>query len=212
MLMLWARQTGKSTTTAVLALHHAIYRPGSLILVLSRSLRQSNELFRKIVEFLDSLPSPPRVRSRTALMLQLENGSRIISLPGSEETIRGYSGAALLIIDEASLVPDELYATVRPMLATSNGRLILLSTPFGKRGFFYEAFANGGPDWQRFTVSADQCPRIPREFLEEERRTLTAQWYAQEYECVFVSSLSQVFDPEVVRAAFDERAYALPWE
>jgi hypothetical protein len=212
MLLLCARQTGKSTTIAVLALHQAIYRARSLILLLSPSLRQSSELFLKVMSILEALPRQPRLHSRSAVTLQLANGSRIISLPSSEGTIRGYSGASLLIIDEASRVADDLYATVRPMLATSAGRLICLSTPWGKRGFFYEAFANCDPSWARFTVTGDQCPRITSEFLEEERRTLNAQWFAQEYFCEFISPVSQVFDRDTVMAAFDKRAYALSWE
>ena len=128
------------------------------------------------------------------------NGSRVVSLPCSEGTIRGYSGAALLVIDEASRVPDELFAAVRPMIATSSGAIICLSTPFGKRGFFYEAYVNGGPRWERFKVTAEECPRISRQFLEEERLIHNANSFAQEYVCEFVSTSSQVFDHDLIMA------------
>jgi hypothetical protein len=98
------------------------------------------------------------------------------------------------------------------MLATSSGRLICLSTPFGKRGFFYEAFVNGGATWQRFKVTAEQCPRISAQFLEEERRIHSTLWVAQEYGCEFVSTFSQVFDPDLIMAAFDDDVYAFSWE
>ncbi len=75
------------------------------------------------------------------MTLRLENGSRIVSLPGTEGTVRGFSGVALLIVDEASRVDDALYHAVRPMLAVSHGKLVLLSTPWGKRGFFYREWA-----------------------------------------------------------------------
>jgi hypothetical protein len=65
--------------------------------------------------------------------MTLANGSRIISLPGDEETIRGYSGVRRLIVDEASRVLDPLYFAIRPMRApmraVSQGRMICLSTP-----------------------------------------------------------------------------------
>ena len=175
-LLLCARQTGKSTATAVIALHRAIYRPRSLVLLLSPGLRQSQELFRKTMELFDAISKKPAVVKRSAVELELVNGSRVVSLPCSEGTIRGYSGAALLVIDEASRVPDELFAAVRPMIATSSGAIICLSTPFGKRGFFYEAYVNGGPRWERFKVTAEECPRISRQFLEEERRTTQRQF------------------------------------
>src|SRR5262249_25704588 len=88
-------------------------------------------------------------------------------------------------IDEAARVPDELYRAVRPMLAVSNGRLICLSTPYGKRGFFHDAWANGGDDWHRIEVPADRINRITPQFLEQERRALGPSWYLQEYFCRF---------------------------
>jgi hypothetical protein len=103
--------------------------------------------------------------------MELANGSRIVSLPGDEQTIRGYSGVALLAIDEAARVPDDLYRAVRPMLAVSGGRLVCLSTPYGKRGWFFETW-KGGSGWQRARITADQCPRITPEVLAEEERAI----------------------------------------
>ena len=70
--------------------------------------------------------------------LELPNGSRIVGLPANDDTVRGYSGATMLLIDEAARVPDAMYAAVKPMLATTSGEMWLMSTPHGKRGFFYK--------------------------------------------------------------------------
>jgi hypothetical protein len=184
-----ARQAGKSTTVAALAFHTALFTPRSLVLLLSRSLRQSGELFRKVLEFHTALTvrggAGLGAARKSSLRLELANGSRIISLPGQEGTLRGYSGVRLLLIDEAARVPDALYKAVRPMLAVSGGRLVCLSTPFGRRGFFYEAWQNGGPSWLRFEVRGSQVARIPAAFLEEELHTLGRSWYNQEYGCSF---------------------------
>ncbi len=99
--------------------------------------------------------------------MQLTNGSRIEALPGTEKTIRGFSGVDLLVLDEAARVDDELYFAVRPMLAISGGALMMLTTPHGKRGVFYEEWT-GGAGWERYEVPAAECPRIPEAFLEEE--------------------------------------------
>src|SRR5262249_56619828 len=107
----------------------------------------------------------------------------------------GFSGVNLLIIDEASRVADELYYSVRPMLAVSGGRLVALSTPFGTRGWWYEAWRSREP-WQRFEVPATRCPRVSLAFLEEERRALGPWWYAQEYECVFADAQTAAFGLE----------------
>jgi len=197
-----SRQTGKSTITALLALHEALYRPPALVLLLSPSLRQSQELFRKVKDALAALgPDAPALAEESALRLEWANGSRIVCLPGKEQTIRGFSGVSLLVVDEASRVPDELYYSIRPMLAVSGGRIILLSTPFGRRGAFYDAWTNGGPAWERVSVAATDCPRIPAGWLAEERRAIGPWWFEQEYLCRFKDTLDQVFRSEDVDAA-----------
>lgn len=200
-LLLCSRQSGKSTAVGALATHAAQYDAGSLTLLLGAAQRQAQELFRKVKAFYFSMPDRVPVKQESALQLELTNGSRVIALPGKEETIRGYSGVDLLVIDEAARVPDELYASVRPMLAVSGGRLIALSTPFGTRGWFYEAWRSED-DWQRHKVTAYQCPRISAEFLEEERRTLGHWWFAQEYEVQFMDAISAAFRHEDIEALF----------
>lgn len=197
------RQSGKSTTAATLGLHTALYVPGSLVLLISPSLRQSSELFRKVGDQLDRLAVKPRLVEDNKLSFELEGGSRVVSLPSSEGTIRGFSGATLIIEDEASRVGDDLYRAVRPMLAVSAGRLILMSTPFGKRGHFFEEWTNGGATWERVEVKATECPRISAAFLEEERASLGDWWYRQEYCCEFVETVDQVFGYDLVMAAMN---------
>ena len=194
------RQSGKSTMTAIIALHRALYHPGSLVLCLAPALRQSQELFGKVLGFYRDLDCPVAPQGERRLSLELENDSRIITLPGSEKTIRGFSGAALLIVDEASRGADELYFAVRPMLAVSGGSLMMLSTPYGKRGVFFEEWT-GGEGWERYEVPASEVPRIPPEFLEEERRALPSWVFRQEYECSFEETEDQVFTHEMVEGA-----------
>jgi hypothetical protein len=194
------RQSGKSTMTGLIALHRALYHPGSLILCLAPALRQSQELFGKVLGFYRDLGRPVAPQAERKLSLELENDSRIVTLPGTEKTIRGYSGAALLIVDEAARVDDELYFAVRPMLAVSGGALIMLTTPHGKRGVFFEEWT-GGQGWERYEVKAEECPRITPEFLEEEREALPSWVYRQEYECSFEETEDQVFTHEMVERA-----------
>lgn len=198
-----SRQSGKSTITAILALHHALNNSGALVLVLSPSLRQSGELFKKVIGFYRDLGKPIPSDIETTLTLQLRNKSRIVSLPGKEQTVRGFSGVSLLIIDEAAQVAEELYYSVRPMLAVSQGRIILLSTPFGKRGFFFNEWSTS-PTWKKIKITADQCPRISRDFLNEERIALGDWWFQQEYYCIFGDNLTSVFRCEDIQRAFAE--------
>jgi hypothetical protein len=197
------RQSGKSTMSGVIALHRALYHPGSLILCLAPALRQSQELFGKIAGFYRDLGRPVSPLGERKLSLELENGSRIVTLPGTERTIRGFSGASLLLVDEAARVDDGLYYAVRPMLAVSGGALMMLSTPAGRRGVFFEEWTEA-QSWKRYEVPASECPRISEEFLEEERRALPVRIYRQEYFNSFEETDDQVFSYEDVQAAMSE--------
>jgi predicted phage terminase large subunit-like protein len=194
LLLLCSRQAGKSTVAAALALREAILSPPALVLLLSPTLRQSGELFRdKVLRLYNALGRPVLPARLTATELELTNGSRIVSLPENEETVRGFSSVSLLIIDEAARVSDDLYRAVRPMLAVSGGKLVCLSTPFGKRGFFHDAWQDGGSAWKRVEVHAEDTPRITPEFLAEERLALGSAWFAQEYLCSFESMQGALF-------------------
>ncbi len=190
----------------------ALLQPGSLTLLLSPTLRQSGELFRdKVLRLWRALGSPLAGRPPTQLTLELVNGARVVSLPENEEGVRCYSGVSLLVIDEAARVSDALYRAVRPMLAVSRGRLIGLSTPFGKRGWFHEAWTSAGP-WERFKATATDCPRITQEFLAEERAALGERWYRQEYDCSFEEAVGSVFSEADVWYAQTADEAKSPWD
>jgi Terminase large subunit, T4likevirus-type, N-terminal len=157
-------------------------------------------LFAKVISFYRDLGKPVPAHAENKLSLELENSSRIMTLPGTEKTIRGFSGAALIILDEAAQVDDGLYFAVKPMLAVSGGVLMMLSTPYGKRGVFFEVW-EGGLQWERYEVPASQCPRISEEFLEEERASLPPFIFRQEYECSFEETEDQVFTTDMIDRA-----------
>jgi hypothetical protein len=206
-LLVAGRQCGKSQVCAVAALHNALFSPDSLILCLAPSLRQSQELFGQIItayRALENVPVPPQAERK--LSLELDNGSRIVTLPGSEKTIRGFSNVAMLLVDEAARVDDALYYAVRPMLAVSGGTLIMLSTPFGRRGIFFETYtqAQDHGDWEIFHAPATECPRISLEFLEEERQSMGDWWFSQEYEAKFMGTPGAWFTDEIMVDFMDD--------
>ncbi|GIW83084.1 MAG: hypothetical protein KatS3mg105_4891 [Gemmatales bacterium] len=197
-----ARQSGKSTAAAALALGQAHQRPGSLILVVAPSLRQSSELLRKVKEIDRAQGCRVARRRNSNTLLEFANHSRVVSLPGCEATIRTFSSVELLLIDEAARVPEDLYASVRPMLAVSWGRLVCLSTPFGQRGFFWREWVGDG-DWLRICVPWQKCPRISADFIESERRSLGDAWIRQEYECSFEALEGLVYPDFAEQCAYD---------
>src|SRR5262249_16031821 len=203
-LLCCCRQAGKTVVTVLLALWVALYEAPALVLILSPSLRQSGEAFRTLMGFYAKLKGIPELREESVLRSELPNGSRIVSLPGTERTVRGYSKADLIIIAEAARVEDSLLVATRPMMAVSVGgdRLIALSTPAGKRGWFYEAWINGGDTWHRVRVPASECPRISEAFLQEELKELGALRFSEEYQLEFVEPDQAVFPTSIVDAAF----------
>jgi hypothetical protein len=204
------RQWGKSTVTAARAVFEACSKAGSLTLVVSPSERQSGELVRKARRFAAMVEGKVRGDGQNRCSLLFGNGSRIVGVPSREDTVRGFSAVSLLLVDEASRVEDELYDAVRPMLAVSNGSMWLMSTPNGKRGFFWEEWSMGGDQWKRVEVPATECPRISKEFLERERaRAWREEWFRQEYMCEFLDSDDWVFPRDLIEGAFSDEVRPL---
>lgn len=197
-----SRQWGKSTITAVKAVHQAYYHPNSLILAVSPSARQSAEFLRKASAFLHKLEIRPRGDGDNEMSLLFPNGSRIVGLPGVEDTIRCFSSVNLLLIDEASRVEDDLFHAVNPMLAASNGSLWLISTPNGRQGFFYDCWTQQGAGWTKIAIPATDCPRISPDFLAWERRIMPLRKFQQEYLCQFNDHEDAWFTVDVIRRAF----------
>jgi len=180
-----SRQSGKSVIASIIALRTTLYKSDQLVLVLSPSLRQSSYLFSsKIVAAARRLKAvdllPVTITGITATSITFSNGSRIVSLPDSEATIRGYSNVSCLIADEASRISPELFVAVRPMLATSKGRLVMVSTPWIRQGDFYHAMTDDDSGFEIYKVSALEIDRISDDFLDEERKAL-GPFFACEY-------------------------------
>ena len=208
-MLLCSRQSGKSTVAALLTLQTALFVPQAQIVVVSPTQRQSSELFRTIVNYLGRLSDAPKLTAESTQRAELSNGARILALPGTEKTIRGIAGVDLVVMDEASRVEDELLTAVRPMMATKpDSRLVALTTPAGKRGWFYEAWVGDEP-WERVKVPASACPRITPEYLAEELRALGSIKFSEEYELEFHDPEEAVFPLAVIEAAFSNEVLPL---
>jgi Terminase large subunit, T4likevirus-type, N-terminal len=196
-LYLASRQSGKSSVAAVRGLHRAMYEPRSLILLVSPSLPQSQEIFRKCLTYYRELGRPHGVRNESALRLELGNRSRIISLPGSEKTGVGYS-ADLIVVDEAAETPSQLIEAMLPSVAVTEGSIVALTSPKGARGWFYELWTQPEVEevWERYLISADECPRITEEIIAGAQMTRGPRHVRQEYYCSFEADEAAFFNPE----------------
>ena len=198
------RQWGKSTVTAAMALHRALTRPGTDTLVLAPSERQSAEFLWKAAAFARRLGIKPRGDGKNKTSLLLENRSRLVGLPAREATTRGFSNVTLMLVDEAALVEDAHFEAMMPVLAASNGGLWLMSTPSGRRGFFYKFWEYGGDGWLRVMAPATECSRINAEFLKEERANKSDRMYRQEYLCEFLDHEGAAFAGDLLESAYSD--------
>ncbi len=206
------RQVGKSLVSGLLSLHVALTIRESLVLLIAPSQDQSKESARTVRQMAAALglatSESAELITPTALSasrIEFGNGSRVIALPGrSESTIRGYGAPALIVADEASRIVEDTFSALRPMLVASpNGRLILLSTPWQKSGTFYRTWTGDSPVWERIEVSTAECPRLSLEFLAEEKRDLPIWVYQREYEGLFTDDNLTLFSAELIAAALD---------
>jgi len=199
------RQFGKTTALALKATHTALYHPGSVTLYITPTRRQTAEPLRRIAAFLRQLNIPTRSDGLCRPSLVLPNGSRILGLPSTPDTLRGYS-PNLVIVDEAAYCSPELEAVLRPMMMnnTEPRSFWLASTPNGRQGMFYDTYTQTtDPRWHKFTRTAYECPRIKQEFLAMERERLGADRFAQEYLCEFHENQRALFPSRTITAAFD---------
>ena len=196
------RQTGKSTVISIKASEYAVSHAKKLVLIVAAVERQAYLLFEKTLSYLvdnyKKLIKTGKERP-TKHVINLTNGSRIMCLPTglTGYGIRGYT-TDLLIVDEAAFVRDEVFRAVSPQLAVTGGKLILLSTPFGKEGYFYERFDDSS--FKTFHVSSEDCPRIDKEFLKREKTRMSRIQYAQEYLGEFVDELLRFFPTELIKS------------
>lgn len=191
LLLLVHRQGGKSTIVAVKAIHRALFRRGQTIVLVSPTQRQSSELLHKVRHIVKMIPEySDSLIVDNVTSVEFANGSRIISLPDSPWTIRGYT-ADLVIIDEAAGVSDDVWTAVSPMLLTTQGQYIVVSTPQSKSGAFYQAYCSD--TWQKYIVKASENPRMQSpeyaDFLAREKVNLGSRLYSQEYECEFLDDM-----------------------
>lgn len=204
-----SRQSGKTTTALLAALWCALYDAPALILIVSPSLRQSGEAFKKFMQLFHELDGVPELVAESALRCELANGSRVIALPGSERTVRGYAGVKLILLDEAARIEDALIQSLTPMLATVDGSLIALSTPFGNANWYARAWHDETQDWHRVEVSATQCPRLSAEFLESELRNLGAVAFGEEYLLEFHDDQMAMWNTKLIERAFTDEVTPL---
>ena len=101
------------------------------------------------------------------------------------------------MVDEAAFASEELFKSLDPMLTVSNGTLMLLSTPNGQTGYFYEQWHTEKGPWSRIKGTLAECPRVSPEAVENIRKSMAEADFQQEFECKFVAASGQFISNEL---------------
>lgn len=201
---IYGRQSGKTTVAALKAIHFVYTRPNVTVLIVSKGLRQSMIMFQVISNFILGNPILRKSVARyTHTQIQLKNGSKVIALPCSSDgaNLRGFT-AHMVIADEAAFMPETVITNViMPMLSTTDGTLILLSTPWGRNHVFYRCVMN--PKYWVQHIPSTKCPKISKQFLEEQRRELGELRFNIEYMAQFIEDATAFFSQDLIRPAID---------
>ena len=97
------------------------------------------------------------LKSDNVYGLELTNGSRVLALPGSDDSIRGLTVDGWIVADEAARLSDDLIAALRPMRARRpEARFAMLSTAWSRTDPFWTAWASDDPSWIRLKATADE--------------------------------------------------------
>lgn len=198
------RQAGKSTVISVIAGDYAVKHPNRTVMVIASVERQAFLLFEKILMYMEVNYANKIKKGKdrpTKTRIKLNNGTVIHCLPTglSGAGIRGFT-IDLLIADEAAFIPNDVFTAVTPALAaraSKGARIILLSTPFGRSGYFAESFKDS--TFKCFHVSSEECPRISKEYLAQMKERMSKREYAQEFLGEFVDELMQFFPDDLIK-------------
>lgn len=203
--LLCARQVGKSSTVAALVVHTVRFRRDQLVLLFAPVERQSRELLAKVRVGVRRLPG--HIVQSSATELLLDNGSRVVALPGdSPDTVRSFSSCDLMIFDEAAFVRPEVYTAALPM-RSARGRLILASSPGARDGFLWEAWnsTDAAIPWERVRITASESAQYTPDREAERRAELSPREAAVELDCKFAGRADGVFDPLKIEQAYEHR-------
>ena len=200
--VLCGRQSGKTTAASIKFAERAVNNKDRVILMIALTEKQAYNLFFKTLMYLEQMHKKEIARGRdkpTKHEIKLKNGSKIMCYAAglSGDGLRTYT-LTDLVIDEAAPMSREIFVATFPMLSVTKGTIDLISTPRGKEGFFYECSRR--EDFQKFYISAEDCPRHNKEFLEGQKSIMSKLEYAQEYLAVFLDDLKRVFSDELIKA------------
>lgn len=194
------RQSGKSSIAVAKAIQVLLKKNRALVLIGSPIRDQAMETFDKLLWAYECIGEPVPIVRKSRHGMLLANRSRVVCLSGRERSVRSYSQPDMILMDEASRIPDEVFRAIGPMrLRNPLGLFWVISTPFGERGFFWRTWTDQlklpqqKRDWLCIQRTVDQSPWVSPEFIDSEIRQHGQSYVEQEYYCQFRSGHGLVY-------------------
>jgi len=209
-----ARQIGITTTIAHEVVWKALTKPNGLILIVSPSQSQSNVVMNKIQAILaTNRELSKEIRRKRINEVKFRNGSTILSLPNNPDRLRGFSATDIYLDEAAHFLNDEpVMRALQPMLIATKGTFTIISTPFGKRGLFWNQYnntktlQNTRSDCKSYDLHPSTiCPLITLKEMERDRLSLTDLEYKQEYLGEFIEEADVYFPIDLIIPCVDQK-------
>jgi hypothetical protein len=217
-VVIYPRQSGKSTTIAARAIWFAWKNPKTTTLIVAPGLRQSMIMMDHIHSLLMGMHKALRrehVSRMQRTVIWFKNGSQIVALPCSTNLLRGYT-ANQCICDESAFFRDDetmFYSVLFPMLQTTQGTLIASSTPWTKNSVFYKFTQD--PDFKVHRITIDDVIKeglTTTEFVEEMRRRIPPDRFRREFKAEFVEEENCFLPMDLIKKCIDPDASFIPDE
>jgi len=209
LIALTARQVGKTTVVAWAMAHTALIQPGSLSVIACPAQRQSGEAVRLVHGCLETVGAS--FKSDNVYGLELDNGSRVLALPGSDDSIRGLTVDGWIVADEAARLTENLIAALRPMRARRpDTRFAMVSTAWSRTDPFWTVWSGDDPSWIRLKATLTEVDIFTEDHLEKERRSLGEVGFKREYLGIPESDQASPFTWELYERATSLRTPLVP--
>lgn len=228
LILCTGRQIGKTKIMSLKAIQRMIEKPKTKIIIVSLTEDQAKLIINMILSeleqthkaWIDHKPDNKPTQNRVAL----KNGSVAIARPvgNSGDALRGFTGD-VLIIDEASRMPELAFISGEPTLLSTGGEVWMCSTPHGKKGYFWEQFNSATSEgekenemgWKVFHVNGEEAIHkrpLSASWTDEKRnkaikrlQRLKERWselrYGQEILALFLDDLRRFFDEALIEKA-----------
>lgn len=203
MILNWSRQCGKSTF-AEIACIESLCKVGKFSAYITPSYKHGQKVYAELMKYLEPLKI---VKKSNASDLRIESifGTVLQFFSGEAPTsIRGNTISDILIIDEAAYFPDILsngediwYNVIQPTTKVRCKKIIMISTPAGKRGFFFNFYnkaLNGKDGYFCMTRTIYDDKLASEEYIKDMKESTPSKFFAQEYECIFLDSSLTFFE------------------